>query len=59
MKNLKMWALIALIASTIIMSLTPISSQEEVPIDLYINDINDRPDSKPYISETNRTICTW
>ena len=28
----------------------------DVPIDLYINDINVRPDSKPYISETNRTM---
>ena len=56
MKNFKMWTLIALISSTIIMSLAPISSQVEVPIDLYINDINVRPDSKPYISETNRTM---
>ena len=56
MKNFKMWTLIVLIASTIIMSLAPISSQVEVPIDLYINDINVRPDSKPYISETNRTM---
>ena len=29
---------------------------KDVPIDLYINDINVRPDSKPYISETNRTM---
>ena len=28
----------------------------DVPIDLYINDINVRPDSKPYISETSRTM---
>ncbi len=28
----------------------------DVPIVLYINDINVRPDSKPYISETSRTM---
>ena len=33
-----------------------VSFAQEVKIDLYINDINVRPDSKPYISETNRTM---
>ena len=33
-----------------------VSFAQEVKIDLYINDINVRPDSKPYISETSRTM---
>ena len=54
MKNFKIWALMSIIASIILVSVAvPVNS---VPIDLYINDINVRPDSKPYISETNRTM---
>ncbi len=48
---------INLLVITILFSILIISNfAKDVPIDLYINDINVRPDSKPYISETNRTM---
>ena len=56
MKNFKMWALFALIVASILSVIAAPANAPTSPIDLYINDINVRPDSKPYISETNRTI---
>lgn len=40
---------ILLLSSVIVMAEAP-------QIDLYINDVNVKPDSSPYISETNRTM---
>lgn len=51
----KIGNLILVLISTILFT-NSISFAAEVPIDLYINDINVRPDSKPYISENSRTM---
>lgn len=51
-----MWHFLPLIVASILSAIAAPANAPTSPMNLYINDINVRPDSKPYISETNRTM---